>query len=85
MHNLFSDVKYAIFLHDKSKNKLAIKPVTSERDNSYRVIYTTKSKSTGAIAARSVIKGLKVDFSKTKQMKATWNERENQLEVSLEK
>jgi hypothetical protein len=83
MENYFSGNNFVVLLFDYSKRKLAIQPAKAEDRNAYRLTFTSRSHSTGAVAARSVIKALKIDFSTTKQFPAIWNSKEKFLEVQL--
>lgn len=83
MYEHFKGVEYVVFLFDSAKRRLAIKPVDAEKDNSFRLIFTTAGKSTGAIAARSVVKALGIDVSKKKQYTPTWSQKEKVLEIQL--
>lgn len=84
MRTHFKNAKFVVFeKDDEDKKKFAIKPVEGEKENSFRLNYSSASKSTGVIAARSVIKGLKIDFAKTKQYKTNWDSNNKLLEVKL--
>jgi len=83
MRKYFKDVKFVNFLYDRDKKQLAIEPIVKEGENSFRLNYSSISKSTGVIAARSIAKEVKIDFTKTKQYKAEWNSEKKLLEVRL--
>lgn len=83
MREHFQNIKFVIFHYDKEKKQLALQPVSSETEDSFRLNYSSVSKSTGVIAARSIAKAIKVDFSKTRQYKAGWDPAKKLLEIKL--
>jgi len=84
MRNYFEGAKWVVLLYDKDKDSLAIKAVDKEGESTFRLNFSSlKSKSTGVIAARSVIKSLKIDYSKTRHLTAAWNTKEKMLEVKI--
>ena len=86
MRNYYKGINWVVLLHDKIAHSLAIKPCLKEEEGAFRLNFSSlESKSTGVIAARSVIKYLKIDYSKTKQFVSSWNAKERMLEIKLDK
>ena len=83
MRKYFQDVKFVEFHHDEEKKQLALEPVDKEGEDSFRLNYSSSSKSTGVVAARSIAKDIKINFAKTKQYKAVWNSEKKLLEIKL--
>jgi len=84
MRNYFKGVNWVELLYDKEKSSLAIKPCVKEEVGAFRLNFSSpKNRSTGVVSARSAIKSLKIDYSKTKQFPANWNPRERMLEIKL--
>lgn len=83
MRKYFQNVKFVEFHHDEDKKQLALKPVPNETEDSFRLNYSSVSKSTGVIAARSIAKEIKINFTKTKQYKAAWNSEKKLFEIKL--
>ncbi len=86
MRNYFQGITWALLLYDKDIRSLAIKPCKKEEMDSFRLTFSSQQyKSTGVIAARSVLKALNIDYSKKKPYIASWNAKEKILEVKLGK
>jgi hypothetical protein len=83
MQKHFKDFKFVDFSYDKDKKQLAIEPVLKEGEDSFRLNFSSASKSTGVIAARSIAKKININFTKTKPYKAEWNSEKKFLEVKL--
>ena len=84
MKKFFTGVRDALLLYDKDKHSLAIKPLQSPQEASYKMNFSSqKSKSTGLITARSLLKALKLNDKTKKNIPATWNEKAGFLEVKL--
>ena len=86
MRTWFQGIKWVKLFFDNARDILAVKPLKKEEENSFRLTFSSVShKSTGVVAARSAIKRLKIDYSKTKQYEANWNKKEGMLEIQLDK
>jgi len=83
MRKHFQNIQFVEFHYDKERKQLALQPVANETEDSFRLNYSSVSKSTGVIAARSITKEIKIDFTKTKQYKAAWNSEKKLLEIKL--
>lgn len=83
MRKHFHSIKFVEFDYDEERKQLALEPVTKEGEDSFRLNFSSASKSTGVIAARSITKKIKIDFTKTKQYKAVWNSEKKLLEIKL--
>jgi hypothetical protein len=83
MRRYLQNFKFVEFHYDKDRRQLALEPVTNETEDSFRLNYSSISKSTGVIAARSIAKDIKINFAKTKQYKAVWNSEKKFLEIKL--
>lgn len=77
-------VKWVELFYDKNRHYLAVKKVKNETADSFRINYSSlESRSTMVIAARSVIKSLKIDYSKTRKFLAHWGQKNELLEIDL--
>lgn len=83
MRKHFQNAKFVEFHYDSDKKQLALEPVRKEGKDSFRLNYSSASKSTGVVAARSIAKDLKINFTKAKQYKANWNSDKKFLEIKL--
>ena len=83
MRKHFQNIKFVDFHYDKDKNQLALQAVSNATEDSFRLNYSSVSKSTGVVAARSIAKELKIDLTKKKQYKAVWNSEKKLLEIKL--
>lgn len=84
MRNYFNEVKYVILLCSKARSSFAIKPVEKQGPNAYKLGFSSsKSKSTGVIAARGFIESPLIKKYKGTSRKAEWNEKKRFLEVKL--
>jgi len=83
MRNYFKGIEWVELLYDDDKKRLGINPLKNENQGTFRLGFSSqKNKSTGVIAARSVIKSLKIIHS---TYDAKWNDKEKILEVELKK
>jgi len=72
VRNFFTDIKFVLFRYNKEKKFLAIKPMDKESENTFRLCYSSASKSTGIIQARTILKKLNINLKKSKTYPIEW-------------
>jgi hypothetical protein len=84
----FKDVSHIIFLYDRERKTIGIRPAQKELANSYAIRKNRPTGGGGSVAASAFLKSfVKIDCEKhgTKQYEVSWNGEENLLEVYLDR
>ena len=84
MVNYFKSVPAVIILHDAEAKRLGIKPAKLNEEDAFRLAFSNRTASTGVIAARSVVKQLKLNYQEnTLFYTGVWNPELGVLEIDL--
>ncbi len=67
---------------DKESNKIGIKPVEKEVDNSFVISYGRNNK-IGSISGNSVLKHMDIDHSKSKNYTPKWDNEKKMIIIDL--
>lgn len=84
----FKDVSHIIFLYDRERKTIGIRPAQKEQANSYAIRKNRPTGGGGSMAASAFLKSfVEIDYEKqgTKQYEVSWNREENLLEVYLDR
>jgi len=84
----FKDVSKIIFLYDRERNVIGIRPTHKEETNSYAIRRNRETGGGGSVAASAFLKSfVGIDYEKqgTKPYEVSWNSEEKLLEVYLDR
>lgn len=84
----FKDVSHIIFLYDRERKVIGIRPAQKELTHSYAIRKNRDTGGGGSVAATAFLKSfVKINYEKqgTKQYEVSWNSEENLLEVYLDR
>jgi len=84
----FKDVSHIIFLYDRERKTIGMRPAQKEQANAYAIRKNRATGGGGSVAATAFLKSfVKIEYEKqgTKQYEVSWNGEENLLEVYLDR